>query len=776
MVLVVAVIGIFVTTAMPIEAQSGTQTLLADSLSHQSGSIGSGQSVTNLHANDQTGGADEWSKYVEFLSTGPLYQGYRSYTLPSNIDPSTITSLQVQANYRGPATAGQIWTWSLYNWSSQSWVPVGDNSGAPWWGNWQMLTFDGAGTLADFVDSSTREIRVQVQANNTTDNMDLDYETVLVSHTGAGSTTTVTYQPTTTLFPNPERGFYRYFKSVSRLNAPNSRAEWLVADLTSTNSVSWLSAAEETTITQIYCYFLLDEFLTSAIDVDFLQLIRTNLDNVREAGKKCILRFSYSEPVDDDDPEYSMRSSTSVLLAQDLADATLSQILLHVQQLESESIFDDYADIISVLQAGFIGVWGEWYYTDHFVDPGSQMWQITDPRYADRRQVVDALLAALPAERMIAVRYPKAKRKMYDYALEDSITDGEAYQNTPKARIGFHNDALLNTYGDSGTYQDANDRPYMEVETVYLTMGGEVNEFDDDDDLEPHEEARPRTCASVINEMELYHWSYINTDYDIDTLANWQNDGCIHDTAAISNSMLDRLGYRFKLQQATLPNGADRGSSAQIQIDLVNEGFAAPYNPRDVYVVLRNQTTGANHPFPLSVDPRMWLADGQTHQIDEAIALPADLPVGQYDLYLQLPDQNSTLAADARYAIRLANAGLWNNGSWDGYNALLHSMEIRESISGPPTDMAQQLQPSGSTNQTSPAFLWQRVNFATHYRVVVYDVVGQTIVTDEIFDSNSVCGVTDCAATFAVSLYPGSFTWLIQAQNSYGNGPWSILP
>lgn len=768
---------------MPVHAQSGTQTLLANSMTTQTGDTGSGHSVSNLHVNDQSGTQDDWDNYVEFASqsAGTTYQGYRSYTLPSNIPISSVLSLQVKANYRGPASAGQVWAWSLFDWSSGTWVSIGDNTNAPWWLSWYMLMFDAPANAPDFINSTTREIRVRLTSNNMTDNMLLDYEAVLVSYDQPNAT--ITYQPTTALFQNPERGFYRYFKSVSRLNAPNSRQTWSVPELTNTNTISWLSAAEEATITQVYCYFLLDEFLTSPIDGDFLTLIRANLDNVRAAGKKCILRFSYSEPTDNDtDPEYAMRSSYIKLLEHDIADATLSQTLSHIQQIEP--ILDDYVDIISVLQAGFIGVWGEWYYTDHFADAywdyAAEEFVIQDWRFVDRRKVVvDALLAALPEERMIAVRYPKAKVGMYNFdQASDRITAAEAYQNTPKARIGYHNDAFLNTYGDSGTYWDSSDRPYMEAETVYLTMGGEVNEPDDTEGLSGDEAARPRTCESAVNEMALYHWSYINTNYYTNTLTDWQNNGCIHDPTDIAGSILDQLGYRLRLTQATLPSVAEQGSTVQILIDLVNEGFAAPYNPRDVFLVLKETTTAYKTSFALSVDPREWLADGQTYSVNQTINLPANLPVGEYELYLHLPDPTVSLADDARYAIRLANAGMWtNNNSWDGYNSLQHSMSVN-SASGSPTVRPTQLQPSGSISQSNPQFSWLPVSGNVgEYRIVIYDVGNSTIVGDSTFAANSVCVAASCAATFtSLSLSSGSFTWLIRAQNASGNGPWSIYP
>ena len=658
-VLIIVVAGAFAAT--PVAAQSNTETLVADSMTTSSGTIGSGQSVSNIQVQDQSGSQDDWNNYVEFLSTSSAYQGYRSYTLPNTITPSAITSLQIQANYRGPEKTWQSWSWSLYNWSSQNWVTVGDNAGTPPWGDWYLLTFDMASAPSDFVEPTTREIRVQLQANNTQDNMNLDYEAIVVSYDSGGEpTTTVTYQPTTDLFANPERGFYRYCESKS---STSPLTIWSVSKLTSTDSVEWLSAAEEATITQIYCFFVLDDFLTTNINGPFIQNIRDNLANVRAAGKKCILRFAYSNDSTDADGDEIYDPD---VFENGLADADLPQILAHIAQLDS--VLDDYVDVISVLHAGFIGVWGEWYYTNHFIDDPANPGTISAAQYQRRRQIMDALLAALPAERMVALRYPVAKKEMYNRTTP--ITAAEAYQNTAVARIGYHNDAFLNAFGDNGTFQDPSDPAYMAAETIYLPMGGETNE--------PNESGVPsRDCSNAISEMGTYHWSYINTGYYTPTLTSWQTNSCIHNTNEISNSILDRLGYRLKLTQATLPNGADQGGTAQIQIDLVNDGFAAPYNPRDLFLIMQETNTGAEYSFPLTVDPRTWLANGQTHQILQTINMPATMPPGQYALYLHLPDPNATVAADTRYAIRLANGGIWPSTNWAQQGSVYRSQLAR---------------------------------------------------------------------------------------------------
>jgi|GEM_PF-725724 len=440
---------------------------------------------------------------------------------------------------------------------------------------------------------------------------------------------------------------------------------------THTDAVGWLNPAEEATITQAYCFFVLDEFLQTNITQSFLQHIDDNLDIVRRAGKKCILRFAYTEDYSDDNG-----NGIPDVLDEDSVDSEpeLPQLVAHIEQLAP--ILTENVDVIALLQAGFIGIWGEWYYTDHFIDDPSRPWNISENQFSRRRQVVDALLDALPSTRMIALRYPRLKQEMYSRTT--ALDAGEAHLGTTMARIGFHNDAFINTYGDSGTFSSDADRTYLQTESTYVTMGGEVNSPGTTSN--PDAAALPRTCANVVSEMTAYHWSYINTDYHIPTLTAWHNEGCIHTASDISNSVLDRLGYRFRLTQGTYPDSTSIGQSFSFEIKLVNEGFAAPYNPREVYLVLKHNRTAETFSFKLSVDPRKWWAGGTSHTINETIRLNNEMAPGDYQLYLHLPDPQTTLENDPRYAIRLANQHMWADATWDGRNNLLHTMTIARDV------------------------------------------------------------------------------------------------
>ncbi len=167
-----------------------------------------GQAVAKLQVQDQSGSQNNWNKYVEFTTPGSAtYAGYRSYTVPGSVAPATVTAIQVQANFLGPAPADRTWTWRIYDWTSSAWVVLGTNSGASW-SAWTMLTFNATGTLSNYINSSTSEIRIGLISNNTSDNADLDYEAVTLTTGAAGATATptATRTATATATATPEHG------------------------------------------------------------------------------------------------------------------------------------------------------------------------------------------------------------------------------------------------------------------------------------------------------------------------------------------------------------------------------------------------------------------------------------------------------------------------------------------------------------------------------------------------------------------------------------------
>lgn len=420
-----------------------------------------------------------------------------------------------------------------------------------------------------------------------------------ITYTYTGGASGPVYQPSADLIANPERGLYHHTQDCDKAD--------FSADTLRQYRVSQ-------GITLVMCIFYLAEYKTTPIAQSALDRLGRQFAAARAAGVKLVLRFAYTASDAGDD-------------------APKDRVLGHLDQLAP--YLKANADVIDVVQAGFIGAWGEWYYTQNFGNAGA----ITSADWANRKAVVDKLLSVLPATRAVQLRTPKIKRTLY------------AGGNT---RLGHHNDCFLASADDFGTYENPSvEYPYLEGETRTVPMGGETCA------LNP-----PRSdCPTATGELSRFHWTFLNTDYQQAVLQSWAAQGCLADVT-------NRLGYRFTLRDGTFPATAVRGSGLAIRLGLTNDGYAAATNPRSVALVLRNTATGAVTRIPLAADPRTWLPGAQT--VAQTVTVPSSLAPGTYALLLELADP--LLPTRPEYSIRTANTGLWDAAT--GFNDLRSSVTV----------------------------------------------------------------------------------------------------
>jgi hypothetical protein len=360
----------------------------------------------------------------------------------------------------------------------------------------------------------------------------------------------------------------------------------------------------------------------------WLSLISENFDVMREEGFRCILRFAYTDDT-----------------LQKPWDASEKMVLEHISQLKP--LLQANADVISVLQAGFVGVWGEWYYSSNFGYPAAD--------FEKRGKIMDALLDALPSSRMIAVRTPALKRGLLGISIGDTLTVANAYGGTPISRIAHHNDAFLSTYDDMGTYDDLKaDKDYLEHDSRYLSMGGET------DLLSSYSKK-----DNALDEMARFHWSYLNMDYHPDVISSWKKQNCFDEIAR-------RLGYRFKLVKGEYTKSPEIGSDFDLSLEIANDGFAAPYNAHKVELIFKSVADNSEVVIDTDADPRFWFGGGK-YTLSETVNLDGRFTTGNYQVYIALTDPENSLSGNPYYNIRFANKNVWDAD--EGYN-LLFSIDI----------------------------------------------------------------------------------------------------
>ena len=417
---------------------------------------------------------------------------------------------------------------------------------------------------------------------------------------------TLDFQESADDFVNPERGFYIGYDLQNPTAAAGVRAKGY------TLAISIVR---------------LDDYRDQSLDAALLDSLDDGFAAARAAGIKIILRFTYN--------------------ASFAADASKSRILGHITQLKP--LLQKHADVIAVMQAGFIGAWGEWHSSTNGLDNDS-----------DRKAIVDAILDALPASRAVQVRTPMYKAGILGSTAP--LAEEDAFDGSARARVGHHNDCFLASASDLGTYASpvAQWQSFVSQESRFLPMGGETCAVS----------ARTE-CGVAIAEMKTLHMSYLNQEYKQDVLAAWEAQGC-------KTEVVRRLGYRLALQRVKHTSKVAPGGELVVQADIANTGFAAPYNARPVYVVLQNADQRLVAKLA-KVDVRRW-EPGTNNTINVRLRVPADLEPGKYTLALWMPDADEKIQGDARFAIRMANDGLWNAEKGD--NVITEAFEVDASAPG----------------------------------------------------------------------------------------------
>ena len=125
-------------------------------------------------------------------------------------------------------------------------------------------------------------------------------------------TSTITYTPSSAVISNPERGFYKF-------TSAKSTSYQLLNQTTLTNY------RLNNNITLLYREFRLEDFKTTAISQSFLDNMQTDFNRIRNAGLKCIIRFTYSNS-----ESASPRDASKATILAHLLQLTLFQLFYNI--------------------------------------------------------------------------------------------------------------------------------------------------------------------------------------------------------------------------------------------------------------------------------------------------------------------------------------------------------------------------------------------------------------------------------------------------------------
>ena len=307
----------------------------------------------------------------------------------------------------------------------------------------------------------------------------------------------ITFTASNEDFANPERGFMK--QSAIFLDQPLDPGK--ITALQSPDTVVWI-------------YFRLDNYRDPRDGIGItlsnyqykpldplgsgkgLDTVKATFAEARKKGLKLIIRFIYNwgGPDSSSDP---MKVNP---------DVPLDVALKHLGQVSPLIAAD--IDVIAAVQVGFVGYWGEWHGSKYL------------DSLADRKIIIDALLAAVPKVRMLMLRYPLYKQLWYGGPLTDIL----AYSQTDVSRVGYHNDCFVSNDTDGGTYKSSAYgikmsaycdgypagetqcwKDFVSKDSRFLPMGGETCQI----------YSSPRSdCPNVLSEMANFHWSFINNGFN----------------------------------------------------------------------------------------------------------------------------------------------------------------------------------------------------------------------------------------------------------------------
>ena len=471
---------------------------------------------------------------------------------------------------------------------------------------------------------------------------------------------------------NPERGF-RWENRFGSFKPAWADKKWIAA----------IKGCKDDglTVTQGYCELIAYAKINKIPDKQIKQLEKS-FAALRKNGLKTLLCFRYEMNTKQEGP-------------------TLATILSHIKQLKP--ILRRNMDVIAVFQTGFIGMYGEWHRSYHKLDRNP----------AAQEKVISALLDILPEDRKLVIRYPRHKnaylKRVSGRPKNKPITAAEAQTMIPAARIGFCDHGFMVGKNDAGTFapRPSKDYDYMTGESLFVPMEGELfwgwsrpYGIRKDDGIE----AIKRFWE---HHYTLFSYAHNHTRYEGDwavkkygarySLDEWKNENITPDflkknnlpfsenyfkdaegklvARSIFEYIRDHLGYRLELKNSSYPFTVNPQKPFKVQIKLVNRGFAAPVNPRPVYLVLVDndkmyKLSKANVDirkwYPCNPQKRTMLAPVYT--LDFNTQSFPDVKPGKYKLGIWMPDYYKSLQKDARYSIRFANREVpWWTGKKNTY-------------------------------------------------------------------------------------------------------------
>lgn len=394
---------------------------------------------------------------------------------------------------------------------------------------------------------------------------------------------------------NPDRGFYIQIDSSDYERIPD--------------------AAKEVRV--IFLAFNIEEYIYGDISEDKLKELQYALDLAKKEHAAVIFRAAYGYHDNVLEPDRIERMGR------------------HIEQIAG--ILNRYADQILVVQAGMLGEYGEWHSSRYLEGEEGE-----DRK--SRLYILKQWETYLSPRIKVAVRRPRFIRE----AMEENILMN---------RLGFHNDALLSTDDDMGTYDDPEMGRMDEMNWMQNSLSGQINggEMPMLGELSLPENA-DREFAGL-------HMSYLNLKYNEAVLARWAEMDMEEGNA--KNYLENHLGYRLfvsgiDMRKISLENELYT-DGIQMNLSLCNTGYA-PISSK--YKVFLSLDCGDKRIFQEVKMPEIYsICNGQTLKKEITVKLPKESVKNSEKVLLGLKIAPGMEIESNEDCVKLANQGFaYDNG------------------------------------------------------------------------------------------------------------------
>ena len=350
-----------------------------------------------------------------------------------------------------------------------------------------------------------------------------------------------------------------------------------------------------------------------------LEDINQYFSMMREYGYQVIFRVVYEKDGDiNPEPEFQ-------------------ELLNHIEQLKP--IYEKNEDILYVIEAGFLGSYGEWHDGKY------------DEDKAKRNQVIEKLLEVVPEKIQINLRRPSF---ITDYIGDNrTVTAENAYSNEDIARLGLHNDGYLGSITDLGTFEeeqrDASMR-WQNAQTLYTLFGGEC--------IRPN--SNYNEFENALPDMIERHCTYLNKTYDEKVKDKWRNATYNGEDELYKGEsgylyIQNHLGYRLVLREAQVKVSND---NLIVNLQIENVGFGNIVREKEIEVLLKHDED--IYVLKNDVDIRQHL-NGNMYTLELIEFMPNEIEDERYQIFVNIKEPYDSLDNNDNYKIKLANVDMWDS-------------------------------------------------------------------------------------------------------------------